>query len=152
MSTGHTHHNITSYHLPLNRYGLPPHTKHLGHQKSFSPPTNQAALPKSFAPIGPAESYKRGGSLGIRSMVLYNAYRKGKQQNNFSDSIFPQLLNRRKTTWRQQERLLFKAFREHNLPLDFTPHRKMVLDLQAWLQHLIAGEHQLILCIDANET
>jgi hypothetical protein len=57
-----------------------------------------------------------------------------------------------KATWRQQERLLSKAFCEHNLPLDFTPHRQMVLDLQAWLQHLIAGEHQLILCIDANET
>jgi hypothetical protein len=57
-----------------------------------------------------------------------------------------------KTTWRQQERLLSKAFCEHNLPLDFTPHRQMMLDLQAWLQHLIAREYQIILCIDANET
>jgi hypothetical protein len=37
------------------------------------------------------------------------------------------------------------------LPIAPHPHRQFILDLQAWLEHLISTDHEIILALDANE-
>ncbi len=44
------------------------------------------------------------------------------------------------------------SIREQNLPIAPHPQRQFILDLQAWIEHLIQTEHEIILALDANET
>jgi hypothetical protein len=55
------------------------------------------------------------------------------------------------TAHKQQCRLLSQIIRDQNVPIAPHPHRQFILDLQAWLEHLISTDHEIILALDANE-
>ena len=55
------------------------------------------------------------------------------------------------TAYQQQYRILSNLLRQHNMPAAPHPHRQLILDLQAWVEHLIADNHEIILALDANE-
>jgi hypothetical protein len=55
------------------------------------------------------------------------------------------------TSTTQQFRKLSKTLREINDPHTPQPRLQFILDLQAWLQHLVQTGHDIILCLDANE-
>ncbi len=57
-----------------------------------------------------------------------------------------------RTAYKQQYRLLSQIIHNSNLPIAPSPHRQFILDLQAWLEHLIRIDHDIILALDANET
>ncbi len=57
-----------------------------------------------------------------------------------------------RTAYKQQYRLLSQNIRTNNLPIAPHPRRQFFLDLQAWMEHLIADNHDLILAMDANES
>jgi len=52
----------------------------------------------------------------------------------------------------QQLRVLSRFYREQNIPTPPNPRRQFMLDLQAWIESLQSEQHQIILCLDANET
>jgi hypothetical protein len=52
---------------------------------------------------------------------------------------------------RQQERLLSNNLREADILTQPNPRRQFILDLQAWVEHLILMNHDIILSLDANE-
>ena len=52
---------------------------------------------------------------------------------------------------RQQERLLSNKFREADILTQPNPRQQFILDLQAWVEHLILMNHDIILSLDANE-
>jgi len=54
------------------------------------------------------------------------------------------------TNYRQQRRTLANIFHHQNLLMSTNPTRQFFLDLQSWLEHLIAQD--IILCLDANST
>ncbi len=56
-----------------------------------------------------------------------------------------------RTAYKQQYRLLSAAIRNNNLPIAPNPRRQFIMDLQAWIEHLIHTEHDIILSMDANE-
>jgi hypothetical protein len=55
------------------------------------------------------------------------------------------------TFYQQQQRLLSKLQREHNQQAAPHPRRQFILDSQAWVEHLQAQGHDIILTLDANE-
>jgi len=55
------------------------------------------------------------------------------------------------TATAQQFRALSKALRENNSSEDPRPRWQFIMDLQAWIENLIASQHDIILSIDANE-
>lgn len=56
-----------------------------------------------------------------------------------------------KTAYMQQYRKISTKLRDSNKHSTPNPHRQFVLDLQAWLEHLIRNGHQIILSIDSNK-
>jgi len=52
--------------------------------------------------------------------------------------------------YHQQMRVLSRLYREQTVNQAPDPRRQLVLDLQAWLEHLIQESHQLIVAMDAN--
>ncbi len=56
-----------------------------------------------------------------------------------------------RTAYKQQFRILSAAIREQNINVAPHPRRQFMLDLQAWLEHLIQNDHEIILAMDANE-
>jgi hypothetical protein len=56
-----------------------------------------------------------------------------------------------RTAYKQQHRILSRQIRENNLPIAPHPRRQFILDLQAWIEHLIHTNHDIILAMDANE-
>jgi hypothetical protein len=56
-----------------------------------------------------------------------------------------------KTAYMQQYRSISAKLRSTKTPAKPNPHRQFILDLQAWLEHLIADGHQIILAMDSNE-
>jgi len=56
-----------------------------------------------------------------------------------------------KTAYRQQFRQLSKAFQKQKKTLIPDPYRQCIIDLQAWLEHLIAQGHSIIMGLDLNE-
>ncbi len=56
-----------------------------------------------------------------------------------------------RTAYKQQHRILSESIREQNLPIAPHPRRQFILDLQAWTEHLIQTDHEIILALDANE-
>ena len=52
----------------------------------------------------------------------------------------------------QQLRVLSRFYREQNIPTPPNPRRQFMLDLQAWIESLQSEQHQIILCLNANET
>ena len=40
----------------------------------------------------------------------------------------------------------------HNQTVDAQPKRQFILDLQSWLENLIGAGHELIVCMDANDS
>ncbi len=55
------------------------------------------------------------------------------------------------TATAQQYRELSKKTREHNIGEDLKPRKQFIMDLQAWIEHLVAAGHGIILSLDANE-
>ena len=51
----------------------------------------------------------------------------------------------------QQYRKLSSTFRSEHKTTQPNPRRQFILDLQAWLEHLITTKHDIILCLDENE-
>jgi hypothetical protein len=51
----------------------------------------------------------------------------------------------------QQFRKLSKHMREQKMMEDPKPRRQFIMDLQAWIEHLVSVKHEIILCLDANE-
>jgi ribonuclease HI len=56
-----------------------------------------------------------------------------------------------KTAFMQQYRALSTKLRETGKTSKPNPRRQFVLDLQAWLEHLVTEGHQIILSIDSND-
>jgi hypothetical protein len=54
------------------------------------------------------------------------------------------------TNYRQQQRTLSSLHRKYNQKVDAQPRRQFILDLQAWITHLIESNHEVILSLDAN--
>jgi hypothetical protein len=74
------------------------------------------------------------GSTKVMIITAYNA------SYNMGDT----------TNYRQQQRTLSHLHRQHNQRLDAQPRRLFILDLQAWINHLIVSNHEIILSMDAN--
>jgi hypothetical protein len=55
------------------------------------------------------------------------------------------------TATAQQYRDLSRKTREHNIGEDLKPRKQFIMDLQAWIEHLVANGHGIILSLDANE-
>ncbi len=53
--------------------------------------------------------------------------------------------------YKQQFRLLSHKIHQDNLPIAPHPRRQFKMDLQAWIEHLIQTNHEIILSMDANE-
>jgi hypothetical protein len=51
----------------------------------------------------------------------------------------------------QQYRKLSSTFRSENKTIQPNPRRQFILDLQAWLEHLIQKKHDIVLTLDGNE-
>ncbi len=53
--------------------------------------------------------------------------------------------------YKQQTRILSQSIRTSNLNISPNPHRQFILDLPAWMEHLIETEHKIMLSLDENE-
>jgi len=56
-----------------------------------------------------------------------------------------------KTAYRQQFRHLSKSYRQQNNLQMPDPYKQCIMDLQAWLEHLVSQGHSIILGLDSNE-
>jgi hypothetical protein len=56
------------------------------------------------------------------------------------------------TNFHQQQWVLTTLHVAHNQRVDSQPRRQFMLDLQAWLEHIIQDNHEVILSMDANTT
>jgi len=56
------------------------------------------------------------------------------------------------TYYHQQLRALSRIHRQQNIQPPPNPQWQFILDLQAWIESLQGDQHQIILCMDANET
>jgi hypothetical protein len=56
-----------------------------------------------------------------------------------------------RTAYKQQFWILSATIREQNLSVAPHPTHQFMLDLQAWIEHLIQHDHEIILAMDANE-
>jgi hypothetical protein len=74
------------------------------------------------------------------------------QENRHSYSLQPRLSYGDTTTYQQQTCLLSTLFQEHNNFTPPNPHYQFILDLQAWLQHLVHESHEVISALDANKS
>jgi hypothetical protein len=54
------------------------------------------------------------------------------------------------TNFRQQQRTLSHLHIHHSQHVTSQPRRQFILDLQSWLEELIAQHHEIILAMDAN--
>jgi len=56
------------------------------------------------------------------------------------------------TNCRQQQCTLTSLHQQHSQQVFTLPHRQFILDLQAWLETIIASNHKIILAMDASST
>ncbi len=56
------------------------------------------------------------------------------------------------TNFWQEQRTLTHLHVMHNQTVDAQPRRQFILDLQSWLENLIGAGHELIVCMDANDS
>jgi len=54
------------------------------------------------------------------------------------------------TNFRQQQRCLTSLHHAHNQHVTAQPRRQLILDLKAWIEHLVAQDHDIILAMDSN--
>jgi hypothetical protein len=79
---------------------------------------------------------------GTTKVVIITAYNVGQRSH---------LEGGERTAYKQQIRLLSQTIRANNLPIAPNPRRQFIMDLQAWIEHLIQTDHEIILSLDANE-
>jgi hypothetical protein len=61
------------------------------------------------------------------------------------------IIHGEKTAYKQQLRLLTNLYHHHKIQAAPHPHRQFILDLQSWIETLIADNHDIILAMDAND-